>query len=204
VPEGKYFLRGPPSNWLKADMWSMGAIAAFLWWGKVPGWLLEEAPCSTPLQVVRKVQKLSAEEGLGARKKKRLEQQAWLEKCRREHGDAAAEQLAAREAASWEAECDAAEEAWVPPQGLLDLLSSCLLADPAKRKTAQELLALPWFKRERAEVLGNAQEQSAAAEQPSALSAEPAAAAAVGSAGTCTNTGWGSALDALVQDWCRA
>lgn len=139
----------------KADVWSVGGMALYLWYGYKPGWLDTE-PCHTPGEVAS---------------------------CMKEQGGTADRD---------------------PPAGLLDLVGSCLLADPAQRKTARELLALPWFEEERCQVLARAQARGPVTTPASPAATGSAAAGATAARMPSPSTSWGPALEALVEEWCRA
>jgi len=199
---------GAPTTWPKADIWSVGAIAAYLWFRETPSWLGNRPPgqqqdCqlfSTPAEVASFVQERSmADPGQPERRWKVALWRQEVARCAQgytapEEGDRADQGLAAAERA--------AAALGEPPAGLLDLLGGCLVADPAQRKTAKELLALPWFEGKRAQVLARAQARRAA--NPPA---SPTAAGAAGAAAAPTppsSTSWGTALEALVEEWRRA
>jgi serine/threonine protein kinase len=112
----KLIMEGPSSSWHKADMWSVGAIALFLWTGVVPDGL-EKVHSVTPQDVHELVARCIAEAS-----------------CHPQSEDSC-------HPAAFTGGFEVPEA----PQGLLDLLSGCLLTDPAKRSTAEELLLLPWF-----------------------------------------------------------
>jgi serine/threonine protein kinase len=177
------FMPGPPTTWHKADIWSVGAIALYLWFGNHQEWLGKQL-YHTPAEVARHVVEHSA---AACQANQQRQQQEMLQDA----GPDVAVTLAM--APLWLAE--AAD--WVPPQGLLDLLGSCLLADPAQRKTARELLALPWFEVERAQMLKRAQGVISPPPSPTAAGAAGAAAAP----SPPTSSSWGPALDALLQEW---
>jgi serine/threonine protein kinase len=184
MPEGMQLLPGSHTTWHKTDMWSLGAIAVYLWWGLVPNWLpkLPTAPLHTPQEVVSQVQEHCAVQG---QRSMREEQRKRQQREKRLGNNATAAAAAAG--------CEGVAIAWEPPQGLLEFLSGCLLADPTKRKTARELLALPWFEGERARVLERAQERGPVI--------PPASPTAAGTAASTSSNSWGPALEALLDEW---
>jgi hypothetical protein len=150
----------------------MAAVAMFLWLGKVVP-EMEKLQCNTPADAhsfVRQHSATAAEEAAAAAAKKAV------------FGEAASPNTAAA--------------SFVPPAGLLDLLGSCMLADPNQRKTAKELLALPWFEGERRYVLKEALYRL---EEPSS-----GLQAILGTAGPQrAKPEWGPALEELVKEWHR-
>jgi hypothetical protein len=185
---------GPPSSWLKADIWSVGAIALYVWFGKKQEWLGDQR-YHTSGEVASRVLELSAAAGQADRREIEEVDMGYLQFV----ADDDAERIAG--VVAWAvASGNAAAAAWEVPAGFLLLLGGCLVADPAQRKTARELLALPWFEGERAQMLERAREQGTAAPPPS-----PPPAAVAGATDSppapSTRHSWGPALDALLEEW---
>jgi hypothetical protein len=192
---------GPPSSWPKADIWSLGVIALYLWFGDKPAWLDKE-PCDTPQEAARRVEEHGAALGRAAQEHQRAVDQQRQETLLRTAGPEVAAAVAEMVAALPDPAA-----AWVPPAGLVQLLSGCLVQDPASRKTARELLALPWFDPERRQMLQRAQAQgaaaaaAAAAHSPAEAESPLAAPGAMPPLSPSASYSLGPALDALLEEW---
>lgn len=151
----RHIMPGSSSSWPMADMWSVGAIALYLWCGIVPVWLKEDRPM-TPSDVRAVVVERCIETG-------------------RRQGMQAASQSSSSRSAVADAEDDNSVADWVPPEGLLQLVCGCLLLDPTHRKTSQQLLLLPWFNPERDRMLTTKKEQGHSYAHPAESGADAAA-----------------------------